>query len=584
MADQVLQEIKDRLNIADVIAGYIPIKKSGVNFKAACPFHHEKSPSLVISPSKQIWHCFGCGEGGDVFGFVKRYENLDFKETLKILSDKAGVKLPAYSQESKKVEDEKDILLRINNFAARYYHQVLMSQKGSNALLYLKSRGLNEHTIKHWQIGFAPEDFHALERALAQKGINPTQMVRAGVSSKNERGQMYDRFRGRITFPIFNYFGDTVGFSARILKDDGKSAKYINSPETAIYNKSKTLFGLNFAKEAIRKKDEMVLVEGQMDCISLHQSGFSNVVASSGTAYNESAIDFTTARRLSNNVKLCFDSDTAGQIALRKTGELLLKQGFKVKVILLKTAKDPDELVKKSPGLWEKATSEAERFLDYFINLAEIKYAQDKVEQLNYLSEQVLPLLVFIEDPLEQGHYVQKIVKQYSVLEKDIREKLKNIKKPQRKLSEPDIIKVSGSLLLQKEVLGGLLFLSEFASKVRQQIDKSDFEDKNIAFLIDLWLNSPSNSPQILSDPLAKEALFMVESQLEELNGDKEKLKASLDKSFILLKLHSLKLQQQELQTQIKLAEATGEKAKLEILNKKFAETISLRSKLEKNK
>jgi DNA primase len=288
MNNPILQEVKDRLNIADIIAGYIPIKKAGVNFKALCPFHHEKTPSLQISPQKQIWHCFGCGEGGDAFGFVMKYENIDFKEALKLLADKAGVKLPEYRPADPKEQSERELLLRINDFAARFYHEILIkNQLGAAALEYLKNRGLTEGTINQWQIGFAPEDFHVLERALAQKKVSAQDLVLAGVSAKNERGQIYDRFRGRITFPIFDYFGNAVGFSARILIDDGKSAKYVNSPETSVYSKSKILFGLNFAKETIRKQDEAVVVEGQMDCISLHQGGFKNVVASSGTALTE---------------------------------------------------------------------------------------------------------------------------------------------------------------------------------------------------------------------------------------------------------------------------------------------------------
>lgn len=586
MSDNTLQEIKDRLNIADVIAGYIQLKKSGANYKAPCPFHHEKSPSLMISTQKQIWHCFGCGEGGDVFGFVMKYENLDFKDTLKILADKAGVQLPTYSPTNKVEEDEKEILYKINNFASRYYHQVLMSKTGESALAYLKNRGLSEQTIVKWQIGFAPEDFHALERALAQKGIKPEQMVKAGVSSKNERGQMYDRFRGRITFPIYNYFGETVGFSARILNDDGKSAKYVNSPETIIYNKSKILFGLNFAKDTIRKKDEAVLVEGQMDCISAHQAGFTNTIAVSGTALNESG--FAQLSRLTKNLKFCFDADTAGQTATRRSGELALKNNFKLKLITLKAVKDPDELIKKSPGLWEKAVSEAVWFLDYYIQKAEIEFPSGTVEQKLYLSKEVVPFLQFIADPLEQDHYINKMVNKFGISEKVIRDQIKKANKPisqsaGKPVSQSASTQPVGSLLLQKEVLGGVLFMEEFASSVIGKLEKEDFEDAGLAQIYEMWLNKENNKGFLQNSALAKEALFMVESQLEDLNGDRQKLNKSLDKSFILLKLHSLKTQQKLLQTAIKQAETIGDKEKLSELNKKFASIISLRMSLEKS-
>ncbi len=613
MADQILTEIKDRLNIADVIAGYIPIKKAGVNFKCPCPFHNEKTPSLVISPQKQIWHCFGCGEGGDVFGFVMKYENLEFKDALKILADKAGVKLPAYKPENKAQEDEKDILLRINDFAARYYHTVLMSKGGAVALDYLKNRGLTEETIKKWQIGFAPDDFHALEEALRSKNIAADLLVKAGVSAKNERGQMYDRFRGRITFPIYNYFGEIVGFSARILNDDGKSAKYVNSPETVIYNKSKTLFGLNFAKDAIRKSDEAVIVEGQMDCIQAHQAGFNNVIASSGTALNESSL--TQLGRLTKNLKFCFDADGAGLAATRRAGELALKQGFRLKLIILNAVKDPDELIKRSPNLWQKAVSEAVWFLDYYIEQALEKFANDPVAQKHYLSTEVVPFLGNISDALEQDHYVHELVKKFGISESVIRSQIKR-EKPGLPEEKSAITPGQAGRLLQKEVLGGLLMFPDFLAAISDKIQPQDFEDSEIRALIlvllepeaaqpaeadksafprtgirgsadDPLLTSPTEVGDrrrwVKQDALAKEALFMVESQLAELENDPNRLKRVLEKSFALLKVSAIKRRQQQLQTEMKAAEVAGNKTRVDDLNKEFAAILETRKEFEKH-
>ncbi|HYV33933.1 MAG TPA: DNA primase [Candidatus Limnocylindria bacterium] len=583
MNDSTLQEIKDRLNVADVISGYIPIKKSGVNFKAVCPFHNEKSPSLMISTQKQIWHCFGCGEGGDVFGFVMKYENLEFKEALKLLADKAGVKLPEYRSGESVAPDEKDLLLRINNFAARYYHQILTtSQAGKEAMEYLKNRGLSLPTIEKWQIGFAPDDYHALENALAQKKVAPADLVKAGVSSKNERGQMYDRFRGRITFPIYNYFGEVVGFSARLLNDNPNAAKYVNSPETIIYNKSKILFGLNFAKETIRKKDEAVIVEGQMDCIAAHQAGFTNTVAVSGTALSDAGL--MQLARLTKNLKFCFDADVAGQHASRRSGEMALKQGFKLKLIVLKNVKDPDELIKKSPGLWEKAVSEAVWFLDHYINLAEMEYAPGSVEQKLYLSKDVLPFLQYIGDPLEQDHYVHKMATKFLISEKVIRDQIKNpkIESAPKVPSGADNIAL-GSLLLQKEVLGGLLFLPDFASEVKPMLDKEDFEDASVAQLIELWQSSGLDDTQVKQSPLAKEAIFMVESQLDEMNHEEERLKKSLKKSFNLFKTTALKRRLATLAHQQKVFQEQGDKTEMEAISQKIAAMAMLKAELEKS-
>ena len=219
MNDPILQEIKDRLNVAEVIGGYIQVKRAGTAFRAVCPFHAEKSPSLMISPPKQIWHCFGCGAGGDIFGFVMRFENVDFKEALRLLADRAGVTLPTYNRQNSKENDEKELLLKINSFAAKLYHQLLTTDKrGKTALEYLHKRGLNDATIKQWQIGFAPPEA-LLERTLKPKKVSGEDLVKAGVCVRNERG-LYDRFYGRITFPVYNYMGETVGFSARILPSD----------------------------------------------------------------------------------------------------------------------------------------------------------------------------------------------------------------------------------------------------------------------------------------------------------------------------------------------------------------------------
>jgi DNA primase len=573
--DPILQEIKDRLNIADVIGGYIQLKKAGVNFKAACPFHHEKTPSLIVNPQKQIWHCFGCGEGGDVFGFVKKIENLEFRDTLKLLAEKAGVKLPEYRPADPKIQNEQEQLLRINDFAARFYHEILTKdRRGKEALEYLTRRGLTQKTIEQWQIGFAPEDFHALEAALVKKGASLEDLVKAGVSAKNERGQIYDRFRGRITFPVFNYVGDIVGFSARILKDTPDIAKYVNSPETLIYQKSKILFGLNFAKNEIRKKDEAVVVEGQMDCIAPHQAGFTNVVATSGTALTSDQLQIIS--RLTKNLKFCFDADSAGQEAARRAGELALKQGFRLKLIALKTAKDPDELIKKSPGLWEKAVSEAVWFLDFFMDKAKQESPADPVEQLHYLSRQVIPLVGFIQDPLEQEHYIKKLNENFGISERTVKEQIKQPKIITPKQQGTGSDKVIG-FALEKEILGAALVFPEFLAQVLNEPTLDNFEDPEIKAVL-----QGENGKIDKSSTLAKEAAFVVESQLDDLDGNEPALKRQLAKVFALFKINALKRRQIRLQLDIAAAERAGNKSKVTELNQLFAKITTERLGFEK--
>ncbi|MCX6797351.1 MAG: DNA primase [Candidatus Doudnabacteria bacterium] len=585
MTDSTIQEIKERLNIAEVIGGYIQMKKAGANFKALCPFHSEKTPSLQISPQKQIWHCFGCGEGGDVISFIQKFENLDFKEALKLAAARAGVELPQYQPTDPKEEDEKDLLFRINDFAARFYHHILINdQRGKEALAYLTNRGLLPQTVKLWQIGFAPMDFHVLENALKQKNISQMDMVKAGVAAKNERGQVYDRFRGRVTFPIFNHFDKIVGFSARILPalDDGKTGKYINSPETAIYNKSQVLFGLNFAKSEIRKQDECIIVEGQMDCISAHQAGILNVVASSGTALTERQLDLLG--RLTKNLKFCFDADAAGFLATRRAIDLYLGKDFTIKIIDLSGAKDPDELIKQDREKFIQLIKTAPLFLDYYIEKAFLNFQSQSVEQKKEVAKDVLPLLKSLIDPIEQEHYIRLVAERLGVTEKVVREKLDMIKLPKQPQgaflqSKGSIKSQSNKSALEKEVFGGMLMYPEFLQEVMAKGSPEDFEDLMVRQEAALAFESKELEKETA---LAKEAVFMVELLLSEHEGNKEALKKQLLKSFANLRLKAIKKQLERLQADVKRAESASEKNRLQELNQEFARLSNLRIEFER--
>lgn len=587
MNDPVLQDIKDRLNVAEVIGGYITVKRAGTAFKAVCPFHSEKSASLMISPQKQIWHCFGCGAGGDIFGFVMRFENVEFKEALRILADRAGVKLPTYNRDNKQEQNEKQLLLKINNFAAQLYHRVLTKDKrGKQALEYLLGRGLTEVTIKLWQIGFAPQDGHILEQALLAKKVSAQDLVKAGVSAKNDRG-IYERFYGRITFPVYNYMGEVVGFSARVMPGNEKLAKYINSPETEIYHKSKVLFGLNFAKNSIRKFDEAIIVEGQMDCIMAHQAGFTNTVASSGTALTQEQLQLLV--RLTRNLKFCFDSDAAGVAATKRSAELYLGQDFNIKIISLPEAKDPADLLLNDPAVFKKHAAEAEPFLNFYIEKL-FENFNDTVEEKRKIAKEVLPLLRFSQDPVEQDHYIQILAARLQTTVKVLWAALDKIKKP----SQPAPIQVSkipqtpmanrqsASLNLEKEILGGLLLFPDFLEWAKQRWDLEDFENYEIKSLLADALNLQKPFPETEENStLAKEAIFMVESQLKDMDGNREALVRQLERSFILLKLQAIKRSQQHLNFEIKKAESLGNKSEAKELSQKFAQIAAQRLQFE---
>ncbi len=577
MADQTLQDIKERLNIVDVISSYIPTKKSGANFKAMCPFHNEKSASLMISPQKQIWHCFGCGEGGDVFGFVMRYENLEFREVLPILAQRAGIVLPERNPAQTQVKKVSEELVRVNNFAAKFYQKILASDSGKQAREYLDKRGLTAQTIENWEIGYSPDSFDSLQNALRTKNVDQNLALDAGVLARSDKGKVFDRFRGRIMFPIHNYYGDIVGFTARILSGED-TAKYINSPETAIYNKSKILFGLFFSREAIRKADEVVIVEGQLDAISAHQANFPNTVATSGTALTEDHLRLIG--RLTKNLKFCFDADSAGLAALRRAGELALPMGFRIKVIKLEGVKDPDELIRKSPGLWQKTVADGVWFIDFYLDVAEAKYPLGSLEQKQYISEDVAPLLRFITDPLEQDHYIRNISERFGISESAVLATLQNNQAAAPTPATAKANPVTQETVQEKEILGGIMLYPEFQAFVQEEGLPTEYISPTLQELINNALIS-ANPEAVNADPLAKEAMFMIESTLDNLANNELALMRELKKSFYLFKLAGVKRKLQDTTTAIKKAESLHDTAAIQNFNSLFAQISAERNTLE---
>ncbi len=589
MPDQTLQDIKDRLDIAELIGSYITIKKAGTSYKALCPFHNERTPSMQISPQKQIWHCFGCGEGGDIFGFVMKYENIEFKEALKILADRAGVKLPEYNSQNKQEVRKQEQLYKINDFAARFYHEILLKDKrGADAREYLKSRGLKPATISKWKIGFAPDEFHALEQALTKKKVPSQDLIEAGVSAKNNNGQMYDRFRGRITFPIFDSLGSIVGFSARILSQNSDPkrplAKYINSPETLIYSKSKILFGFNFAKSSIRKQDEIIIVEGQMDCISAEQAGFTNVVASSGTALTPDQL--TQVSRLTKNLKFCFDADQAGLLATKRAVANYLGKDFVIKIVSFNIPgiKDPDDLIKKDPKQFAQQVQNAPLFLDYYIEQS-FKNFKGSVTEKKTIAKELLPLIKILTDPIEQQHYIQLLAKKLQTTTDALSQSISSIKLAPTPAAKPLPNEPNHNMqdkvgVLEKEVLGGMMLYPNFVKFVSPYIQAQDFPSPSAR---QLFLDLQGNNEQLARQkPLAQECIFMVESQLADSNGNEQFLFKELQKFFALLKLPAAKIQLKNLSDQIKQAEQSGIKQEVLKLNQEFVKLSSIRLELEK--
>lgn len=576
MSDPI-SEIKEKLDIVDIIGGYVQLKKSGTNFKGLCPFHHEKSGSLMVSSTKQIFHCFGCGEGGDVIEFVKKIDNISFPEALQILADKAGVTLPETRVGGPKKEITEQAY-KINSFAAKFYHSILMGSSGKQALDYLTKRGLTLDTIKKWQIGFAPESFSILKDQLLQKGATEQELLQAGVTAKSDKGRSYDRFRNRITFPIVDFLGKFVGFSARDFSGAADMAKYINSPDTVVYNKSRVLFGLNFAKQEARKQDKMVVVEGQMDCIQAQQAGFLNTVATSGTALTVDHLKLIG--RLTKNLIYCFDQDTAGQEAAKKAGVLALANGFTVKMVEFSGAKDPDELILKDPLLWQKALDEAVWFIDHFIKFGLSNFGFGSVEQKKYVSQELLPLLQILQDPIERGHYTNLIAQNYDISMANL--KVTPVAKTEAVVQqEAEQLRDSASSSLEnteKEILGGLLYFPELRNTLLPKLNLKVFSLPVVVEGIELL---QKGQIEAVNPGLSKEVHFMVEFNLEQNSGNTSAYIRELERTYKTLQLSSLKISLQRLTNLIKQAEARADRVELEKLNREYAIKLAERSSLE---
>lgn len=415
--------IKEKINIVDLISEYLPLKKAGVNFKTNCPFHMEKTASFVVSPERQIWHCFGCQKGGDSFTFLMEKEGMEFKEALEMLAKKAGVTL----QKTPGKKNFKDKLIEVNLKAQEFYHYLLTKHKlGKAALDYLKKRGVTEASIENFGLGYAPNSWESLTKFLLKRDFSASEIISSGLGVPSNRG-CYDRFRGRITFPLIDGKGNLRGFSGRVLIP--QEPKYINSPQTPIFDKSNFLYGVNLAKGSIREQKEVVLVEGEMDVILSHQAGFKNVVASKGTALTEGQIDLI--KKYTENLSLCFDMDLAGDSASRRGIEMADKAGLNIKVVQIEGGKDAAEVVLEDPKIWEKAVGEAIPIYDYYLTSAAKRFDSKNPTHLKKIGEELIPIWAKITNDLEREKYITRLAAFLKTDEKIIREGVERARKPQ---------------------------------------------------------------------------------------------------------------------------------------------------------
>lgn len=400
------EEVRSRLNIEDVVGEYVQLKRAGRNFKGLSPFSGEKTPSFFVSPDKHIWHDFSSNKGGDVFAFVMEVEGMDFRQALEHLARKAGVELSMYDTKgSQEIAKKKKRLLEANDLAAKYYQQSLLSNQ--HAIDYVfKKRRLNKKTVQDFRIGYAPDSGDALVKFLTKKGFSKSELADAGLT--NRFGS--DMFRGRMTVPLMDGTGQVIGFTARIINDDPNAPKYLNTQQTLLYDKSRHVFGLSQAKEAIRRNDYAVVVEGNLDVVSSHQVGVNQVVASAGTAMTE--YHLKALARLSQNVRLSFDNDKAGLAATERAIPIAQSVGVDLTIVTLANeAKDADELIQRDPKLWQQSIDKAEPVVDWVLKQYQTRDDITTAVGKRRFTTAALAVVRTLNDVVERDHYLQEIAK-----------------------------------------------------------------------------------------------------------------------------------------------------------------------------
>lgn len=590
MADNQIEEIKSRTDIVAIIGERIELKKAGRNYKAACPFHGEKTPSFMVSPELQIFKCFGCGEAGDVFAFLEKYEGMEFPEALKYLADRAGVKLEKFQGGQ---SSEKEKLIELNREALRFYNYILLEHPvGKRALNYLlETRNLKIETIKEFQLGFSPESSYSLKKYLVdKKKFSIFDVEKAGIGIV--RGQsLYDRFNGRVIFPLFDHRGNPIGFSGRILPwDKRETGKYINSPETPLYHKSNVLFGLNLSRSFIKKKKTAIVVEGELDLISSWQAGIKNVVAIKGSALTEEQVKLLS--RFANRFILSLDSDMAGDAATRRGIKIASDMGVEIKVAEITGGyKDPDEAARGNIESYKKDLIGAKVIWDFLIDSVFARNDAGTGSGKSKISKEIVPILGEIGDKIVQSHYANVVAKKLNVPLEAVTEEIVKIGTPntsvviereqkteergRRDVLEENLFKIifaiDPTLLLSKEILE--IVKTPFNLKLIEEFKKfNTSEKKDIS-------EFGKNLPKELFEGFSKIVLLEerdFDENSEELNKELELVKKKL-------KILSLKERKEELQTQIRELEEKGDEDMLLKALQEFDKLAKLSSTYEKD-
>ncbi|MCL4387253.1 MAG: DNA primase [Patescibacteria group bacterium] len=562
-----LEQIKEKLDIVEVVNGYLPLKQSGRNFKACCPFHTEKTPSFMVSAEKQIWHCFGCNEGGDVFSFVMKMEGLDFPSVLKILAEKAGVTLQKQSENYGKDKERKAKLFEINEMASEYFEKMLFSKEGEAALDYLKKRKLTTEIIKDFRIGFAPYRNNTLLDDLRKIGFSDQEIAAAGVG-KVKDSKVVNQFIERITFPISDHSGSIVGFSARVLDDS--LPKYLNTPETEIYHKSNILFGMDKAKSAIRKLDHAIIVEGNMDVVASHQVGVKNAIATSGTALTEHQLNLL--KRFTSNLKLAFDIDSAGSEATKRAIDEAMKMGFNLKVIEIPEGKDPADAALKDKKIWAYACKRAKYVIDYLFDKSFSKHNRETALGKKEIAKELLGVIKRIPEEIEQEHYLKKLSLDLGTSEQILKEALDRSKNaanlPDREKPTPKE-KADIGLLLEERIAGFAAVFPDFRNYILRNLKSRYLKNDLVKEIVGKIKEYKKGFKKELTKE-AKNILNIIELKIEEEFADFTNEDLEEEIIFCLKRLKSIRLGEEKKEIEKKMVETEKKDIKIhkELLTK----------------
>lgn len=571
------QLIKDKLDIVDFLKQYVELKPAGKNFKANCPFHKEKTPSFMVSPERQTWHCFGaCNEGGDLIKFLMKYENLEFYDALKILAEKAGVELKTFGNRDFQANNT---LYKIMEAAKDFFEESLSKSQSVND--YLEERGLKSETVKEFELGLAPAGTDILTRHLLKLGYNILDIEKAGLAVKTERGTYWDRFRERVMFPIYNHGGKIVAFTGRLLpgNDNPNIGKYVNSPETPIFQKSKILYGFHRTKSDIREVQAAVLVEGQMDFLMMWQDGIKNVVATSGTALT---IDhLSSLRRLAEELVFGFDSDEAGQLAAERSIDLAGAYDFSVKLLMIddQKLKDPADVVKCQPGLMKKMLENSQSAMEYYFHRY-LKNTND-IKSKKQSLRAVLGKIKILPSAIERGHWLKELSRRATVSEETLIDEMANLKitvsegeRNAAPISTRQVLvwqadqgseELSRREIIFQRLLGLLLHLKSDLNKIQSHAEY--FPEKYLS------IYQSAIGQKKSSDDLSElMGLISMKFSLENDNFETEKLEKEAEILLKELKLEYLKERRQQISELIKKLEYDGEEEKLGSALREFSQ------------